>query len=341
MTSRYIQATQKLNPGPPPVWMMRQAGRYMQQYRDIRAKYDFLDMVKTPALAAEITLQPIHAFGMDAAILFSDILVTAESLGSHVDFIEKKGPVIAKPIRSLPDVSELSTADTVEKLHYVFKAIQEVKPSLNALNTPLIGFAGAPFTVASYMIEGASSSDLKTVKQLMFNTSEVVHALLDKLTLVTIDYLKGQINAGVDALQIFDTWALHLSWDDFQIFSLAYTQKIISEIKAFSPETPVTLFCKGSSGFAPLIAATQADVMSLDWPASLLEMRKAYPQLALQGNLDPYVLYAAPDILEKKVKKILADMHQDPGFIFNLGHGLMPDMNPDQVKRVVELVQQA
>lgn len=336
--SLYIQAAHQRNmSGKVPIWMMRQAGRYMPEYRDIRARNSFLDMVKTPEIAAKITLQPIEKFGMDAAILFSDILVTAEALGSHLQFVEKVGPLIENPSRTNDDVHALSTSDIPTKLAYVFEAIRHVKPSLK--NTPLIGFAGAPFTVASYMIEGKSSSDLSTVKKLMFTQPEVVHALLEKLTGVTIDYLNGQIEAGVDALQLFDTWAMHLSWEAFQTFSLNYIQRILSQLH--NPRhIPVTIFCKGSSVFAPLIAQTGCQVVSLDWQCSLKNMRTILPNsVAIQGNLDPHYLYASDAILKTEVYRILEEMRGHSGYIFNLGHGLMPDMNPDQVKKVVDWVQ--
>ncbi len=310
----------------------------MPEYRAIREKHSFLEMVRTPEVATEITLQPIDAFGFDAAILFSDILVTAEALGSPLDFIEKRGPVFQKPVRTLQDVNALSTSDIAAKLAYVPQAIRLLKPELNKRNTPLIGFAGAPFTVASYMIEGQSSPDLKTIKAIMMNSPEVVTGLLDKLTSVTIDYLNAQIEAGVDALQLFDTWAIHLSWNDFKTFSLPYIRTIISHLSN-PKKIPVTVFCKGSSVFAPLLTDIGAQVIGLDWNASLSETRKLVgPKIALQGNLDPYSLYASAPILKERVTGILTEMNQDPGFIFNLGHGLMPDMNPSTVKQVVDWV---
>jgi uroporphyrinogen decarboxylase len=335
----YLQATRRHNTqGRPPIWMMRQAGRYMPEYRAIREKHSFLEMVRTPSIATEITLQPIDIFGFDAAILFSDILVTAEALGSHLKFIEKKGPVFSHPTRTMADVEALSTSEIPHNLNYVAKAIHLLKPELDTRNTPLIGFAGAPFTVASYMIEGQSSPDLKTMKYLMMNQPKVVHALLEKLTAVTIDYLNMQLEAGVDALQLFDTWAIHLSWNDFKTFSLPYIEKIVKSIH--NPRNcPMTLFCKGSSVFAPLLANAGADVLGIDWNHSLLEVRRLVgPSIALQGNLDPYALYASEVELKKRVFDILTDMKNDPGFIFNLGHGLMPDMNPDVVKKVVDWV---
>ena len=336
--SIYLNATQSLNTiGRPPIWMMRQAGRYMPTYRAIREKHTFLEMIRTPEIATDITLQPIDQFGFDAAILFSDILVTAEVLGRKVEFVEKKGPIFDRAIRTMADVAELFTDHVTEKLAYVTSAIRLLKPELQKRNTPLIGFAGAPFTVAAYMVEGQSSSDLKILKTMLFNDPGTVHALLEKLTKVTIDYLNAQIEAGVDALQLFDTWAIHLSWDDVQEFSFNYIHKILENLH--NPRRiPITLFAKGSSAFAPLMATMPIDVISLDWNADLRCMRQQYPQLAIQGNLDPYVLYASPDILTERISRLLGAMGRDPGYVFNLGHGIMPDMNPESIRRVVDIV---
>ncbi len=337
----YLQAANGQNHrGRPPIWMMRQAGRYLPEYRTIREKHGFLDMIRTPDVACEITLQPIHRFGFDAAILFSDILVTADAMGAPVQFIEKRGPVFEAPIRTLADINRLSTGDeNIEKLQYVTNAIQLLKTPLAALQVPLIGFAGAPFTVASYMIEGQSSPDLKITKQIMMRTPEVLHALLQKLSDMTVLYLNAQIKAGVDALQLFDTWASHLSWGDFKTFSLPYIADILARLE--NPhQIPVTMFCRGSSYLAPLIATLPVQVISLDWGCDIRLIREQLgSRFALQGNLDPFTLYARPDILDARVDDLLDRMATDPGFIFNLGHGLMPDMDPDQVKRVVDRVQ--
>jgi uroporphyrinogen decarboxylase len=333
----YINAArQKNTSGKPPIWMMRQAGRYLPQYRKVREKHTFLEMVKNPEVATEVTLQPIDIFGFDAAILFCDILVTAEAMGCGLQFIEKKGPVFDKPIQTQNDILALSTENIPEKLAYVADAIQLIQKELTPRNIPLIGFAGAPFTVASYMIEGQSSPDLKNLKKLMYSNPHLFHELLQKLTTVTLIYLKEQIKAGVDAIQVFDTWASHLSFSDYVTFSLPYIRQIIEGLPA---EVPKTVFCKNSAAFAPLLAQLPVQAVSLDWGCSLSTMRKTLGHnITLQGNLDPYALFASPEILTQSVQRILQEMNQDPGFIFNLGHGLMPDINPDQVKRVVDLV---
>ncbi|MGE4170101.1 MAG: uroporphyrinogen decarboxylase [Candidatus Margulisiibacteriota bacterium] len=338
MNSLYLNAANNQETQRPPIWLMRQAGRYMPEYRAIRSKHSFMSMIHNPTLAAEITLQPIQAFGMDAAILFSDILTTAEALGGHLEFHEGRGPLFKNPIRTAADLSQLNAQTGKKKLSYVYEAAALTKQKLTDFGVPLIGFCGAPFTIAAYLVEGQSSPDLKTLKKLMFTEPEVVHHLLDLITDITIDYANGQLAAGVDAFQIFDTWALHLSWDDFKTFSLPYIQKIIAGLK--NPgAAPVTVFARGSSGLAPLLATSGANVLSLDWQSNLPEIKKAYPHLAVQGNLDPHILYGSKAMIEQKVGLLLAAMKPYKGFIFNLGHGIMPDMDPETIRFLVKLVQ--
>lgn len=339
-TSLYIQAATCQNHTPrTPVWMMRQAGRYLESYQKFRRNYRFLDMIKTPDIAAAITLQPIEQFGFDAAILFSDILVTAEAMGAELQFIEKIGPKFTHPLRRKVDIKNLSTTDIDEKLSYVYQAIKQTKTLLEPFKTPLIGFAGAPFTVASYMIEGQSSPDLKNVKQYAFQNPDLMHLMLEKLTTVTITYLNSQIAAGVDALQLFDSWANALSWEDFNEFCFPYIKKIIEALQP--TDIPITVFCRGSSVFYPLLAKTGANVVGLDWNCDLDTVRQTItPPIALQGNLDPYLLYAPETVLKKRVQDIIQARKDDPGFIFNLGHGIMPDMSPDAVRLVVETIRE-
>lgn len=335
----YVNAALCRNTQRPPIWMMRQAGRYMKEYRAIRERYSFLEMLRLPELAAEITLQPIDAFGMDAAILFSDILVTAEALGASLSFTEGKGPVFSQPIRSGQALALLNGTDIELKLSHIFEEIRLLLPELEKRQVPLIGFAGAPFTVASYLIEGQSSSSLKIVKQLLYSDPAFVHGLLELLANVTVRYLNGQIRAGVHALQIFDTWAGLLSWEDARVFSVNYIADIISRLDN-PANIPVTVFCKGSSAFYPMLAGTGAQVIGLEWQADLKRVREEIgPAVALQGNLDPYLLYAPDEVLRDRVNRILSDMAGDSGFIFNLGHGIMPDMSPEKVRLVVETVQ--
>lgn len=334
MNDLILQALACRNESRPPVWLMRQAGRYMPEYRAIRSKYSFLQMCHEPELAAQITQLPIDAFGFDAAILFSDILVMAEAYDMGLRFEEKIGPIIDRPLSTEKDVSTMSRPDISEKLNYVFQAIKLVKPQLSV---PLIGFCGAPFTVASYMIEGKSSRDLKKTKQWMLSDPKSFHALLEKIAASTVEYLQKQVEAGVDAIQIFDSWANVLAFPQFQEFSLHYLTKIRSALK--KSKVPVILFCRGSSVFAEELVKAAPSGISLDWNCDLLNMRKVIPKnIAIQGNLDPDILYAPAPFIKKEVARILAGMKDDKGYIFNLGHGIHPDTPVDSVKTLVECI---
>ncbi len=337
MTSLLMKALRCQNKGRPPVWLMRQAGRYMPQYRKIRKQHSFLDMCRQPELAAEVTLLPIRAFNMDAAILFSDILMIPEALKVGLRFEDGVGPVIDKPINCSADIDALPSPSIPKALNFVAETIKHLIPELKV---PLIGFCGAPFTVASYMIEGGSSRDLKKTKQWMLRDPESFHRLLSIIAKHTIAYLKMQAAAGVSAIQIFDTWANVLAHAQFQEFSLAYIQKIMKGIKQTG--MPVILFCKGSSLFAPQLAGLQPSGISLDWSADIARTRLLIPPtIALQGNLDPDFLYAPMNLLKKEIKRILKGMKGDQGYIFNLGHGIAPDVSVDAVKLLVETVQNA
>jgi len=336
MNTRFLDALACRNTGRPPVWLMRQAGRYMPEYRALRAKHSFLEMCHQPELAAEVTQLPIRAFGFDAAILFSDILVVAEALDVGVRFEEKVGPIIDRPVRDAADIARLPQVDVNEKLGYVAQAIRLLKP---ALEVPLIGFCGAPFTVASYMIEGASSRTLHRTKKWMLSDPHTFHQLLDHITTVTIDYLRMQIAAGVDAIQIFDSWANYLAFPQFQEFSQAYMGKILEAIKPSG--IPVILFCKGSSAFAHDLATLKPAGISVDWNTDLPTLRKSIKHpIALQGNLDPDVLYAPHAAIRKEATHLMQGMKGDPGYIFNLGHGILPDIPVDAVKALVETIHQ-
>ncbi|WP_028297553.1 uroporphyrinogen decarboxylase [Olivibacter sitiensis] len=321
----------------PPVWMMRQAGRFMPQYWEIKNKYSFLEMCKTPEIAADVTMLPVDLLDIDAAILFSDILVTAEAMGGDLSFTQGVGPVFANPVRSRADAEALRT-DVIGKLQYVADAIKVVKERLDA-RIPLIGFAGAPFTVLSYLIEGKSSRDFKLTKLLLNNEPELAHLILGKIADVTVDYLNMQIAAGVDALQLFDSWALALSWDDYREFSHHYNKLIFSKLNR--KDIPIISFCKGSSVFAPMMAEAKPDVISVDWNADLKNIKTALPQgMAVQGNLDPFVLYAEKSVIKNKIESLFERMRGEEGFIFNLGHGIMPDIPFDHVKHAIEVVKE-
>ena len=321
----------------PPVWMMRQAGRFMKEYWDIKNKYSFLEMCKTPELAADVTMLPVYLLGIDAAILFSDILVTAEAMGGDLSFTQGIGPRFANPVRSANDIDNLQV-DVTDKLQYVGDAIKVVQQRL-AGSIPLIGFAGAPFTVMSYLVEGGSSRDFKLTKLMLHNQPEMAHRLLAKIAKVTAGYLNLQIAAGVNAVQIFDSWAQALAWDDYKEFSHRYICEIISNLNR--KDIPVISFCKGSSVFAPLMAEANPDVISIDWNVDLLDIKKRLPAgIAVQGNLDPHILYADKAVIKDRIYKLFDKMKDEPGFIFNLGHGIMPDIPFDHVKYAVEVIKE-
>ncbi|MDB5016605.1 MAG: uroporphyrinogen decarboxylase, partial [Mucilaginibacter sp.] len=321
----------------PPVWMMRQAGRFMKEYWDIKNKYSFLEMCKTPELAADVTMLPVDLLGIDAAILFSDILVTAEAMGGDLSFTQGIGPKFSNPVRTKADIDKLDT-QVVHKLQYVADAIKVVQQRLNG-SIPLIGFAGAPFTVMSYLVEGGSSKDFKLTKLLMHNEPELAHQLLSKIATVTADYLNLQIAAGVNAVQIFDSWAQALSWDDYKEFSHRYICEIIGKLNR--KNVPVISFCKGSSVFAPLMAEAKPDVISIDWNVDLLDIKKRLPSnIAVQGNLDPHILYADKKVIKERIYRLFDRMKGENGFIFNLGHGIMPDIPFDNVKYAVDIIKE-
>ena len=321
----------------PPVWMMRQAGRFMKEYWDIKNKYSFLEMCKTPELAADVAMLPVNLLDIDAAILFSDILVTGEAMGGDLSFTANIGPKFANPVRTQKDIDNLQV-NVGDKLQYVADAIKVIQQRLNG-KIPLIGFAGAPFTVMSYLVEGGSSKDFKLTKLMLHNEPAMAHQLLAKIAQVTADYLNLQIAAGVNAIQIFDSWAQALAWDDYKEFSHRYIVEIISKLNR--KDIPVISFCKGSSVFAPLMAEAKPDVISIDWNVDLLDIKKRLPQgMAVQGNLDPHILYADKAVIKDRIHKLFERMRGEPGFIFNLGHGIMPDIPFDNVKYAVQIIKE-
>ena len=337
MNSLLIDAAFSRKTPRPPVWFMRQAGRFMPQYWEIKNKYSFLEMCKTPEIAADVTILPVDLLGIDAAILFSDILVTGEAMGGDLSFTQGVGPRFANPVRNAADIDALET-NCVHKLQYVADAIKVIQQRLNK-SIPLIGFAGAPFTVMSYLVEGGSSKDFKLTKLLIHNEPELAHRLLAKIAKVTIDYLNMQIAAGVNAVQLFDSWALALSWDDYSEFSHRYNVEIISKLNR--KDVPVISFCKGSSVFAPLMADAKPDVISIDWNVDLKDIKNRLPNnIAVQGNLDPHILYADKKVIKERIHRLFERMRGEDGFIFNLGHGIMPDIPFDNVKYAIEVVKE-
>lgn len=318
----------------PPVWLMRQAGRYMPEYQALRKKYTLMEMFHSAELIEQVTLLPIDMLGVDAAILFSDILLTAEALGKELTFEKGKGPVIANPVRSLEDIAALPEPDIEQGHRGVFEGIRALR---KRLDVPLIGFAGAPLTVASYMIEGGSSKDMKHTRLLLWDHPTHFQRLLDRISQAIIQCLQQQIQAGVQAIQLFDSWAQILSHKDFVRFCLPSYKKILDALKPTS--VPVIIFGRGTAAYYQEIAALNPAGISVDWPCNLRHVREAISSnVAIQGNFDPHLLYASESVIVERVWEMLREMEGDPAYIFNLGHGVFPDVSVSAVKTVVEAV---
>lgn len=333
----FLRACKRQKTERTPVWVMRQAGRYLAEYRKIREKADFLTMCKTPELAAEVTIQPVEIIGVDAAIIFSDILVIPEAMGMHLEMNEGKGPVFPTPIRSEDDLNKLKNIDPNTDLKYVMDAISIAKKGLNN-KVPLIGFCGSPFTLMTYMVEGKGSKNYSYVKSMLYNRPLLAHKLLNKLADACTAYLSAKIEAGVNAVQIFDTWGGILSPADYLEFSLPYIEKIISGLKKKNDE-PVIVFGKGVHYKLKKVAKCGADVLGLDWTMNLGAVRKKLgSKVALQGNLDPTILYASDAKIQNEAAKVMESYGEGTGHIFNLGHGMLPDMSPDKLKVLVDFV---
>jgi uroporphyrinogen decarboxylase len=335
INDRFLRACRREPVDATPVWFMRQAGRYMAEYRAIREKYSLIEICQHPEIAAEVTMQPVRAMGVDAAILFADILLPVIPLGLGLEFAKGEGPVIASPVRTLEDVCRMKPFDAETHLGYVMEAIRILRGSLNGI--PLIGFCGAPFTVASYIIEGGSSREFLKTKLMMYSAPEVFHALMDKLSNVLSNYLVAQINAGAQAVQIFDSWVGALSPQDYETFVLPYSQKVLKAAEALN--VPVIHFGTNTTTLLPLMKRAGGTVFGLDWRLPLDEGWKiiGYDR-AIQGNLDPVTLFASLPEIKARVHDILVRAECRPGHIFNLGHGILQHTPVDNVKEVVELV---
>lgn len=323
----------------PPIWLMRQAGRYLPEYRQTRLKArDFMSLCKNKDFACEVALQPLKRFKLDAAILFSDILTIPDAMGLGLEFINGEGPSFAKPIQSVQAVEALTLPDIKHDLGYVMDAVQLIRQEMPQ-DLPLIGFAGSPWTLACYMIEGGSSKDFKRTISFMYNHPEVMHVLLTKITQAVSQYLSQQILSGANAVMLFDTWGGILSTHKYQEFSLAYMQQIVKELKTNFATIPVILFTKGGGQWLNFIANTGCDVVGLDWTTDLAFAKAIVGKnIALQGNLDPQVLLASPKVIQQEVTYILERYAQNTGLIFNLGHGITPDVPPEHVSAMIEAV---
>lgn len=338
---RFLRALLKQPVDVTPVWMMRQAGRYLPEYRATRAQAgDFLALCKNNELACEVTLQPLERFELDAAILFSDILTIPDAMGLGLYFEQGEGPRFKKPVRTEKDVADLPVPDSATDLDYVMNAVRTIRSALGG-RVPLIGFSGSPWTLATYMVEGGSSKDFRTIKRMMYSQPEVLHALLDKLADSVIDYLNQQIKAGAQAVQIFDTWGGVLSTQHYQAFSLAYMEKIVKGLIKENDGRPVPsiLFTKNGGQWLEKIAATGCNAAGLDWTIEIGDARaRVGDKIALQGNMDPSVLYSSPENIRKEVARILESFGSGDGHVFNLGHGIALDADPGHAKVFVDAV---
>lgn len=338
---RYLRALLREPVDMTPVWMMRQAGRYLPEYRATRAEAgDFMSLCKNPELACEVTLQPLRRFALDAAILFSDILTIPDAMGLGLYFETGEGPRFERPVRSLADVQKLGVPDPEQELGYVMDAVRTIRRELKGA-VPLIGFSGSPWTLATYMVEGGSSKAFTRIKKMMYAEPQTLHLLLDKLANSVIVYLNAQIRAGAQSVMVFDTWGGALTGRDYREFSLHYMHKIVDGLlrEHDGRRVPVTLFTKGGGQWLEAIADTGCDAVGLDWTTSLADARaRIGSRVALQGNMDPSMLYAPPARIEQEVASLLAEFGAGTGHVCNLGHGIHPDVDPAHAGVFVEAV---
>lgn len=317
-----------------PVWLMRQAGRYMREYREVRDRVSFLELCKTPDLATEVTVTAVERLNVDAAIIFADILLIIEPMGIHLEFGKGEGPVIHNPVRSSQDVERLSEVESVESLDFVMEAIRRTRRQLRP-NIPLIGFGGAPFTLASYIIEGGGSRNYVHTKTMMYTDSGAWHALMSLIARGLAKYLNAQIEAGAQAVQLFDSWVGCLSTDDYREYVLPHTREVIESVK---PGTPVIHFGTGTAALLELMREAGGDVIGLDWRVDLGEAWDRLGDVAVMGNFDPVALFANQDFVRAQAKRILDRATGRAGHIFNLGHGILPETPVDNVLALVEAV---
>jgi len=338
-SSLFLKALNKEKLTTPPVWYMRQAGRYMPEYRKVRKNFkNFLDMCKNPEVCCELALQPINSFNLDAAILFSDILTIPDAFGLGVKFVENEGPVFENPIRSSSDIMKLNTFDP-EHLYYVYEAVSNIKNELPE-NLPLIGFSGSPWTLAAYSIEGKSSKDFERTINFVKSNKDEAHYFLSRLTDACFLYLRKQVQAGADVIQIFDSWANILNSEELIEYSIDYTKSLVDALKKdhVTANTPVILFSRDPKCNTETLINTSADCISLYWGMNKFDLDKANGKIAIQGNLNPAILRESKSIIKKETHKILEKFKKFPGYIFNLGHGITPDIDPENIKYLTDIV---
>ncbi len=335
--NRFLKACRREAVDATPVWLMRQAGRYMPEYRKLKERHAFLEMVKTPEIATEITLQPVNAFNVDAAIIFQDILPLLEPMGLELEYIGGAGPVIHNPVRTAADVEALTVRPAADAMDFAASAIREVRRALDG-TVPLIGFSGAPFTLVCYAVEGGASRDYRIAKGLMYEQPETWRRLMEKMSAAVGDYLQTQAAAGAQALQLFDSWAGALSPADYAEYVLPHTRRAIQMV-ADTCDVPVIHFGTGTSGMLPLLKRAGGDVIGVDWR---IELDEAWDRLgadvAVQGNLDPTVLFAPVPVIERRASRILDSVRGRPGHIFNLGHGILQHTPVEHVAALVDFV---
>jgi len=317
-----------------PVWFMRQAGRYLPEYQKVRSKVSFLELCKSPELCTEVSLQPVDIFGFDAAILFSDILIPMEAMNLALEFHEGRGPIFPQPVRSQQAVDALIVPDPEATVPFVMETIRLLR---RALKVPLIGFAGAPFTLATYLIEGGSSKVFLHTKKMMFQEPALYHNLLTKITACTSAYLRAQARAGAQVLQLFDSWAGILAPCDYEQFALPYVRSIIKDLRAMT-DIPLIYFANNGATLIPHTVTLGADVLGFDWRLPIADAIKQAGGHAVQGNIDPVALFLPKERLEQRIKTMLTDARDARGYIFNLGHGILPETPPDQVRIAVDAV---
>lgn len=339
MEHRFIKALRRMPVDRTPVWIMRQAGRYLPEYRAVRAKFpNFMDLCRNPEAACEVTLQPLARYDLDAAIIFSDILTIPDAMNLGLNFVKGDGPVFERPLRTAEQINALQVPDIENQLSYVFEAVRVTRAALDN-KVPLIGFSGSPWTLATYMVEGGSSKTFSVVKRLLFTHPKAAHHLLQVLADSIVIYLSEQIKAGAQTAMIFDTWGGVLSDECYQVFSLAYMQQIVQQLKQQHPDIPVILFTKNGGLWLEKMATSGCDALGLDWTTNLADARQRVgDKVALQGNMETCILYSDPKNIRSEVAKILQQFGAGSGHVFNLGHGIYPDVPPEHVSVFVDAV---